>query len=118
MSTEEAIILIVENEHIVAKDIQLRLKSFGYSHTHICVYPQSFFTLVEELNPDLVIMDIMLKNVSGIDLVKKLKEKYENIPVIFVTAHADPDIVAGLAGFMNVLAQLKAKSLSTGRDHE
>jgi diguanylate cyclase (GGDEF)-like protein/PAS domain S-box-containing protein len=94
MSTEEAIILIVENEHIVAKDIQLRLKSFGYSHTHICVYPQSFFTLVEELNPDLVIMDIMLKNVSGIDLVKKLKEKYENIPVIFVTAHADPDIVA------------------------
>lgn len=93
MTTEEAIILIVENEHIVAKDIQLRLRSFGYLNTHICTSPNKFLSIVEEISPNLIIMDIVLKNCSGIDLVKKLKDKHQDIPVIFVTAHANPEIV-------------------------
>lgn len=82
-------ILIVEDESIVAKDIQNSLKKLGYNVVGTASNADAALQLVEEQRPDLILMDIMLKGEkSGIDISEEVKEKY-NIPVVFLTAYAD-----------------------------
>jgi DNA-binding LytR/AlgR family response regulator len=82
-------ILIVEDESIVAKDIQHSLKKLGYNVVDVVSTGENAITAASEKKPDLVLMDIMLKGaMSGIDAAHAIKEKL-NIPVIFLTAYAD-----------------------------
>src|SRR5688572_5788864 len=82
-------IFIVEDESIVAKDIQNSLTKLGYNVVGLANNGQDAIEKIEELHPDLVLMDIMIKgNLTGIDVSEKIKEKM-NIPVIFLTAYAD-----------------------------
>ncbi len=82
-------ILIVEDESIVAKDIQHSLKKLGYTVVEICSNGEDAIRIVEELKPSLVLMDIMLKGeMTGIEAASHIREKY-NIPVIYLTAYAD-----------------------------
>lgn len=82
-------ILVVEDENIVSKDIQHSLKKLGYNVVGAATSGESALELAEQHNPDLVLMDIMLKGeMSGIDAASQIREKYD-IPVIFLTAYAD-----------------------------
>jgi DNA-binding LytR/AlgR family response regulator len=82
-------ILVVEDESIVAKDIQHSLKKLGYIVVGICSTGEDAIKVTEEVKPDLILMDIMLKgDMSGIDAATHIREKY-NIPVIYLTAYAD-----------------------------
>ena len=85
----KANILIVEDESIVAKDIQQSLKKLGYNVVDVVSTGENAIVSATEKNPDLVLMDIMLKgSMSGIEAAQVIKEKL-NIPVIFLTAYAD-----------------------------
>lgn len=82
-------ILVVEDESIVAKDIQHSLKKLGYMVVDLCSTGEQAVEVAEEKKPDLVLMDIMLKGeMSGIEAANLIRERY-NIPVIFLTAYAD-----------------------------
>lgn len=82
-------ILIVEDESIVAKDIQNSLKKLGYEVVGVCATGEDAIKNTEELKPDLILMDIMLKSeMSGIDAATQIREKF-NIPIIYLTAYAD-----------------------------
>ena len=82
-------ILVVEDESIIAKDIQQSLKKLGYTVLGICSTGEDAVKAAEELKPDLILMDIMLKgNISGIEAATQIREK-NNIPVIYLTAYAD-----------------------------
>jgi len=82
-------ILIVEDESIVAKDIQHSLKKLGYNVTNICNSGEDAIKEAANNKPDLVLMDIMLKgDMSGIDAAGQIRETL-SIPVIFLTAYAD-----------------------------
>ena len=82
-------ILIVEDESIVAKDIQHSLKKLGYTVVGICSTGEDAIRTAEEMKPDIVLMDIMLKEeMSGIEAAAQIREKL-NIPVIYLTAYAD-----------------------------
>jgi len=82
-------ILVVEDESIVAKDIQQSLIKLGYNVVGTASTGQKALTLVEEYLPDLVLMDIMLKgDMNGIETAAHVKAKH-NIPVIYLTAYAD-----------------------------
>jgi two-component system, LytTR family, response regulator LytT len=82
-------ILIVEDESIVAKDIQHSLKKLGYTVVGMCSTGEDAIRTAEEVKPDLVLMDIMLKgDMSGIEAAGQIREKL-NIPVIYLTAYAD-----------------------------
>jgi len=82
-------ILIVEDELIIAEDIRIQLVKLGYQVTRIAKSYESALILLEEDTPDLVLVDIVLKGVKdGIQLAKIVKEKYD-LPVIFLTSHAD-----------------------------
>jgi len=82
-------ILIVEDDGIVAMDIENRLKNFGYDVCGKAGYAKDAIKMAEELEPDLVLMDIVLKgHMDGIEAGETIQSDL-NIPIIFLTAHAD-----------------------------
>lgn len=87
-------ILIVEDESIVAKDIQLSLKKLGYTVVAICSSGADAIQMAEAKIPNLILMDIMLKgDMSGIEAAEQVRRQF-NIPVIYLTAYADESTLA------------------------
>jgi DNA-binding LytR/AlgR family response regulator len=87
-------ILVVEDESIVAKDIQNSLRRLGYNVPTTVSSGEEAIAHAEEQNPDLVLMDIMLKGeLSGIDAAGQIRQRF-NIPVIYLTAYADESTLA------------------------
>ena len=81
-------ILIVEDEHIIAMDIKLKLEDYGYRVLGIVSDGEDAVKLAAELRPDIVLMDIILKgDIDGIDAAKSILAL--EIPVIYLTAHSD-----------------------------
>jgi two-component system, LytTR family, response regulator LytT len=82
-------VLVVEDESIVAKDIQNSLKKLGYTVPSVENTGEDAIDAAGLHRPDLILMDIMLKgDISGIDAAEQIKNRYQ-IPVIFLTAYAD-----------------------------
>ena len=82
-------ILIVEDEGIVAKDIQNILKTLGYTVVGISSSSEDAIKKTDEMRPDLVLMDIVLDgNADGIETAKQIRNRF-NIPIIYLTAFAD-----------------------------
>lgn len=82
-------ILVVEDESIVAKDIQQTLIRLGYDVPATASSAQNAYARLEELEPDLVFLDIKLKgDQDGIHIAEHIKQKYD-IPVIFLTSFVD-----------------------------
>jgi DNA-binding LytR/AlgR family response regulator len=82
-------ILIVEDNVIIADDMQSMLEEIGYEIVdNVIVYEQAVEVLKNK-DVDLVLIDIILaSDKTGIDLGKHIRENY-NIPFIFVTSNSD-----------------------------
>jgi len=90
----EVNVFIVEDENIVAKDIEKSLKKLGYNVVGVAATGQKAIELCGEKLPDIILMDIMLKgDINGIEAATRIKESY-NIPVIFLTAYADENTLS------------------------
>jgi CheY-like chemotaxis protein len=86
-------ILIVEDEIIIAMDMQNSLKKKGYNAEAIAATGEDAIKKTEELHPDLVLMDIKLKGeVDGIEAAREIRERLK-IPVAFITAYADESTI-------------------------
>lgn len=86
---EKARIMIVEDEAIVAKDLEKLLSDFGYKVVESVVSANDAIQQAIEHNPDLIIMDIILKGKkNGIEAASEIKDKL-GIPIIFITAYSD-----------------------------
>src|SRR4051812_37196128 len=82
-------ILVVEDEGIVAMEIQNRLNSMGYAVVAVVPAGEAAIKKAGELQPDLVLMDIRLKGkLDGISAAEQIRAQFD-IPVIFLTAYAD-----------------------------
>ncbi len=89
----EARILVVEDEVIVAKDIQERLNSLGHSVAGTASSGEEAIAKIEETQPELILMDIKIKGpMNGIATAEKIRKGF-NIPVVYLTAYADEDTV-------------------------
>lgn len=87
-------VLIVEDEVIIAKDLSLTLTKLGYTVAGHCTSGEEAVLLAEEKNPDIIVMDIMLKGaMTGIDAALEIRKK-QNIPVVFITAYSDEDTIS------------------------
>jgi two-component system alkaline phosphatase synthesis response regulator PhoP len=91
-------ILIVEDEADIAELIQFHIQREGYP-TEIVESGADALDAVERLRPALVILDIMLPDVDGLEVCKRLKRSpgARDVPIIMVTARGEEsDIVVGL----------------------
>ncbi len=82
-------ILVVEDERIVARDLQVRLTNLGYALTGMASSKEDALISAERERPDLVLMDIRLKGIpDGIEAAQELRTGF-NLPVIYLTGHSD-----------------------------
>jgi DNA-binding NarL/FixJ family response regulator len=87
-------ILIVENEGLVGCDMAATLGNLGYEVVGSCQSGESALASVQELHPDLVLMDIHLSGrMDGIETARQI-QKHSHCAVVYVTACADLETVA------------------------
>ena len=86
----KARILIVEDERIVAADLEERLVRLGYDVIGVEASGEAAITRARETKPDLVLTDIMLEGESrgemdGVEVAHQLRQQFQ-IPVVYLTA--------------------------------
>lgn len=88
-------ILVVDDEKPIADILQFNLKKEGYEV--FCAYDgNEALKLVDEVIPDLILLDIMLPEKDGMEVCKEIRKKYE-MPIIMLTAKdSEIDKVLGL----------------------
>ena len=93
-----ALIYVVEDDESIREIETIALKNSGHE---VCAFENagSFYKKMEELLPDLLVLDVMLPDSDGNTIVKKLRTKQQTakLPIIMVTAKtAEIDMVKGL----------------------
>jgi two-component system phosphate regulon response regulator PhoB len=91
-------ILVVEDEDSLATLLQYNLDKEGF-RVGLCADGEEALTLIDEKQPDLVILDWMLPTVSGIEVCRRLRQRpaTRNLPIIMLTARAEEsDRIRGL----------------------
>jgi CheY-like chemotaxis protein len=90
-NTKKSKILIVEDEGIVALDLESRLRGMGYVVVGVADSGEEAIQEAIETRPDLVLMDIRLKgDMDGIEAAGVIRARLD-IPVIYLTALVDED---------------------------
>lgn len=89
-------ILIVDDEPSISKLIEFNLKLAGYDV--YCVYDgEAVFSTLTTFRPDLIVLDLMLPKMNGLDVCKALREQKNAVPIIMLTALNDTsDKIRGL----------------------
>jgi DNA-binding response OmpR family regulator len=88
-------ILLVEDESTIALPLAAALEREGYA-TRITGSASEAIALAGELQPDLVLLDVMLSDGSGLDVCRELR-RHSSVPIIMLTARGDEtDRVVGL----------------------
>jgi DNA-binding response OmpR family regulator len=120
MSKETKKIVIVEDEPSLVFTLQDTLETEGYDVTVVRDGNEAIGT-IKEVEPDLMLLDIMLPGVSGYDICKEVRELKYTFPIIMLTARdQEIDKVAGLNigaddymtkpfGVKELLARIKAR---------
>ena len=87
-------ILVVEDESVVAQDIQASISRIGHEVAGWATTAEEALALAEENRPDIVLMDIRLGGEEdGITAAEKIRKSFD-IPVVFLTAFADDETLA------------------------
>lgn len=83
-------ILIVDDDAAIAELLAQALGDEGYE-THTSIQSLRFFDAVKEINPDLILLDLMMPYLDGRDELRlmSMEPGTQNIPVIMVTANVD-----------------------------
>ncbi|KQV44632.1 MULTISPECIES: two-component system response regulator CreB [unclassified Duganella] len=88
-------ILIVEDEQAIADSIAFALGKEGFTPHHVMLGEQAL-AAARDLAPALVILDVGLPDISGLDVCRRLRQ-FSEAPVIFLTARSDEiDRIVGL----------------------
>jgi len=107
-------ILIIEDEAIVAREIQSRLSRMGHKVVGVAHSPEKAIQMARTTRPDLLLTDINLGDaLDGIDVAREIIAERE-IPVIFLTAYSDEETVKkakSLAPYNYILKPLEYREL-------
>ena len=83
-------ILIVEDEVVIAMEIESQLEQLGFLVAGHAVRGEGAIDLAAQTRPDLILMDIRLRGeMDGITAAETIFRRYR-IPIVFLTAHSDP----------------------------
>lgn len=84
-------LLIVEDESIVALNVQRRLEGIGYNVVANVASGEEGISAAEETQPDLVLMDIKLEgDIDGIEAAAQIRDRFQ-IPVVYLTAYTNEE---------------------------
>lgn len=124
-----ALIYIVEDDESIREIETIALKNSNYIVSAF-ENAKEFYKKLDELVPDLILLDVMLPDESGYDIVRKLRKRpaTQDIPIIMVTAKTtEMDMIKGLDGgaddyikkpfsIMELITRVKALLRRTAKD--
>ena len=88
--------MIVEDEFIISMDLQVRLQQLGYEVAGIASTTKQALEIFKNNHPNLVLMDIKLRDGdSGIATASQIRLG-SNVPIIFISAHSDEKILGDM----------------------
>ncbi|MBS5825898.1 MULTISPECIES: MtrAB system response regulator MtrA [Actinomycetaceae] len=88
-------VLVVDDDVALAEMIGLVLSSEGYE-TAFCHDGQTAVEVFHQVNPDLILLDVMLPGKNGIQICKEIRAE-SDVPIVMLTARSDTtDVVVGL----------------------
>ncbi len=91
-------IMVVEDETIIAAELAQHLEDFGYEAIFPITSGEEAIKRVEKDNPDLVLMDIVLKGeMDGVEAARRIREKWKT-PVVFLSAFGSDEIMERAKG--------------------
>lgn len=99
-------LLIVDDHKIFRDGLKLLLSHFSFiKKVHEASNGQEFLEMLEEITPDLVMMDINMPVMGGIEATQKAMEKFPDLKVIVLTTFHDEHfieqmMIAGVEGYM------------------
>lgn len=86
-------ILIVDDEVLIAEFLKDELKTLGYNNIVMAHNKEKCMRQIEDFCPELVLLDIRMKNErEGIEIAQEINQHHK-IPFIFITAHSDKEIL-------------------------
>lgn len=97
MSLSKKKILIIDDEEDILNLLSMVLKKEGFENIYTAEEAESGFTLFKRVNPDIILLDIMLPDEEGYEVCKKIR-KTSNVPILFISAKTEEiDRVLGFA---------------------
>ncbi len=84
-------ILLVDDEEGIRKVLDISLSDIGYK-VYTAGNGEEAFKVFEEVNPPIVLTDIKMPGMDGIELLRKIKKTSPNTEVIMITGHGDMDL--------------------------
>ncbi|WP_342417737.1 response regulator transcription factor [Paenibacillus sp. FSL R10-2782] len=87
-------ILIVDDHWVVREGLKLVLETNdSYEVVGEAEEGETALTLIEELHPDVILMDLYMPQMSGLETMKALKERQNETPVIILTTYNENDLM-------------------------
>ena len=93
-----ATIVIVEDERVVAKDLENRVRSLGYSVVGSAPSGEAALECIDNFHPDIVLMDIVLAGAMRGTEAARLIWNHWRIPVVYLTAFSDAVVLEEIKG--------------------
>ncbi|GAA2267984.1 two-component system response regulator CseB [Streptomyces amakusaensis] len=94
-SSGSATVLLVEDDEVIRTSVTMALERYGYT-VHAAADGLTGLELFREQGPDLLLLDVMLPELDGIGLCRKIRES-SLTPILMMSARGDSlDVVAGL----------------------
>jgi len=86
-------ILVVEDQRLIAADLEITLKKLGYVVVGNVSSGEDAISKADQLRPELVLMDVRLHGeMDGIQAAEMIRDRF-NVPVVYLTAYADEDTI-------------------------
>ena len=100
-------ILVVDDERGFCDVVTVILETQGYE-VHMAHHANDAFGMLDKTRPDLILTDMMMPDIDGVGLIRRLQETpaYADISVVVISAYSEPEIQenafeAGASGFMS-----------------
>jgi len=81
-------IAIVEDDAVISQMYRMKFEAEGYQ-VEVAPNGKLGVDLVEKMRPDIILLDIRMPEMSGLELQQELNRRGHQIPVVFVTGHGD-----------------------------
>jgi PAS domain S-box-containing protein len=98
----DAKVLVVEDDPGVRQFIVECLEMSGYQVTQ-ADNGQAAIALLDEMQPDLMIVDFLMPGMNGAEVVAKATSRYPTLPIVFATGYADMKAIGELIGCKSIL---------------
>jgi diguanylate cyclase (GGDEF)-like protein len=89
----QSTIMMVDDEPIILETLQMFLEDAGYDNFITTTEPKKALNMVVLKKPDVVLLDVMMPEITGLDILKQMrsKEALKHIPAIILTSATDPE---------------------------